>query len=183
MWCWRWLESPLDCKEIQSVNPTGNQPWIFIGRADAEAEAPILRPPDVNSWLVGKDPDAGKDWRQKGKEKCINFDIISILLLQFSHSAMSNSATPRIVARQASLFFISWSLLKLMCAESVKHSNYVIILLVVVFQPLSCVQLLWPHHTRFHYLPGFAQTHVFWFGDVTQLYKSLLPSSHILNLF
>ena len=57
------LESPLDCKEIQSVNPKGNQSWIFIGRTDAEAETPILWPPDVNNWLIRKDPDAGKDWR------------------------------------------------------------------------------------------------------------------------
>ena len=58
------LESPLDCKEIQPVNPKGNQSWIFIGRTDAEAEAPILWPPDAKRWLIGKDPDAGKDWRQ-----------------------------------------------------------------------------------------------------------------------
>ena len=55
------LESPLDCKEFQPVNPKGNQPWIFIGRTDAEAEAPILWPPDVKSQLIGKDPDAGED--------------------------------------------------------------------------------------------------------------------------
>ena len=61
------LESPLDCKEIQPVNRKGNQCWIFIGRTDAEAESPILWPPDVKNWLIGKDPDAGKDWRQKGK--------------------------------------------------------------------------------------------------------------------
>ena len=60
-------ESPLDCKEIQPVNPKGNQPWIFFGRTVAEAEAPILWPPDVNRWLNGKDPDAGKDWGQKEK--------------------------------------------------------------------------------------------------------------------
>ena len=60
------LESPVDCKEIQPVNPKGSQSWIFIGRTDAEAEAfPILWPPDVNSWIIGKDPDAGKNWRQK----------------------------------------------------------------------------------------------------------------------
>ena len=59
------LESPLDCKEIQLVNPKGNQSWIFIGRTDVEAEIPILRPPDVKSWLVWKDPDAGKDWGQE----------------------------------------------------------------------------------------------------------------------
>ena len=61
------LESPSDCKEIQSVNPKGNQSWIFIGRTDAEAEAPILWPPDAKNWLTGKDPDAGKDWRQEEK--------------------------------------------------------------------------------------------------------------------
>ena len=55
------LESPLDCKEIQQVNPKGNQPLIFIGRTDAEAETPILWPPDVKKLLIEKDPDAGKD--------------------------------------------------------------------------------------------------------------------------
>ena len=61
------LESPLDCKEIKPVNPKGNQSWIFIGRTDAEAETPIIWPPDVKYWLIEKDPDAGKDWRlEKG---------------------------------------------------------------------------------------------------------------------
>ena len=72
-WCFwtvvleKTLESPLDCQEIQPVHPKGNQSWIFIGRTDVEAETPILWPPDVKSWLLGKDPDAGKDWRQKEK--------------------------------------------------------------------------------------------------------------------
>ena len=61
------LESPLDWKEIKSVNPKGNQPWIFIGKTDAEAEAPKLWPPVAKSWLIRKDPDAGKDWRQEEK--------------------------------------------------------------------------------------------------------------------
>ena len=61
------LESPLDHKEIKPVRPKGNQSWIFIGRTDAEAEAPIFWPPDVKNWLIGKDPDAGKDWRQDEK--------------------------------------------------------------------------------------------------------------------
>ena len=61
------LESPLDCKEIQPVHPKGNHSWIFIGRTAAEAEAPILWLPDEKNWLTGKDPDAGKDWRQEGK--------------------------------------------------------------------------------------------------------------------
>ena len=70
-WCFwtvvleKTLESPLDCKEIQPVHPKGNQSWIFIGRTDAEAEVPILWPPDGKNWLIGKDPDAGKDWRQE----------------------------------------------------------------------------------------------------------------------
>ena len=72
-WCiWtvvlkRTLESPLDSKEIKSVKPKGNQSWIFIGRTDAGAEVPIIWPPDVKNWLTGKDPDAGKDWRQEEK--------------------------------------------------------------------------------------------------------------------
>ena len=72
-WCFwtvvleKTLESPLDCKEIQPVNPKGNQSWIFIGRTDAKAEAPILWPPDTKNWLIGKNPDAGKDWRQEEK--------------------------------------------------------------------------------------------------------------------
>ena len=61
------LESPLDCKEIKQVNPKENQPWLFIGRTDAESEAPTLWPPDVKSRLIGKDPDAGKEWKQKDK--------------------------------------------------------------------------------------------------------------------
>ena len=61
------LESPMDSKEIKPVNPKGNQPWIFIGRTDAEAKAPVLWPPDGKSWLTGKDPDAGKDWGQEEK--------------------------------------------------------------------------------------------------------------------
>ena len=72
-WCFwtvvleKTLESPLDCKEIQPVHPKGNHSWIFTGGTDAEAETPILWPPDVNSQLTGKDPDAGKDWGQEGK--------------------------------------------------------------------------------------------------------------------
>ena len=61
------LESPLDSKEIQPVHPKGDQSWVFIAKTDAEAETPILWPLDVNSWLTGKDPDAGKDWRQEEK--------------------------------------------------------------------------------------------------------------------
>ena len=70
-WFWtvvlKTLESPLDCKEIQPVQPKGDQSWIFIGRTDAEAETPILWPPDVKTWLIGKDPDGVKDWRWEEK--------------------------------------------------------------------------------------------------------------------
>ena len=72
-WCFwtvvleKTLESPLDCKEIQPVHPKRDQSWVFIGRTDVEAETPILWPPDAKSWLTGKDPDAGKDWRQEEK--------------------------------------------------------------------------------------------------------------------
>ena len=61
------LEGPLDYKEIQPVHSKGDQSWVFFARTDAEAEAPILWPPDAKNWLIGKDPDAGKDWRQEEK--------------------------------------------------------------------------------------------------------------------
>ena len=70
-WCFwtmvleKTLESPLDWKEIKPFNSKGNQSWIFIGRTDTEAEAPVLRPPDAKNWLIGKDPDGGKEWRQE----------------------------------------------------------------------------------------------------------------------
>ena len=70
-WCFwtvvleKTLESSLDCKKIKPINPKGNQSLIFIARTDAEAEPPILWPPDVKNWVIGKDPDAGKDWRQE----------------------------------------------------------------------------------------------------------------------
>ena len=72
-WCFwtvvleKTLESPLDCKEIQPVHPKGDQSWVFIGRTDVEAETPILWPPDAKSWLIWKDPDAGRDWGQEEK--------------------------------------------------------------------------------------------------------------------
>ena len=72
-WCFwtvvleKTLESPLDCKEIQPVHPKGDQSWVFMGRTDVEAEIPILWPPHAKSWLIGKDPDAGRDWGQEEK--------------------------------------------------------------------------------------------------------------------
>ena len=89
-WCFwtvmleRTLESPLDCKEIKSVKPKGNQPWILIGRTDAKAETLILWPPDVNSRLTGKDPDAGKDWRQEEKGMIRGWDSWMASLTQWT---------------------------------------------------------------------------------------------------
>ena len=67
LWCWRRLLWSLAWQEIEPVNPKGNQPWVFIGKTDAETEAPIFWPPDAKSWLIGKDPDARKDWGQEEK--------------------------------------------------------------------------------------------------------------------
>ena len=77
LWCWRRLltarrrRDSLDCKEVQPAHPKGDQPWVFIGRTDAEAETPILWPPGAKSWLIGKDPDAGRDWgrRRRGQQR------------------------------------------------------------------------------------------------------------------
>ena len=87
-WCFwtavleKTLESPLDCKEIQLVHHKGDQFWIFIGSIDAEAETPVLWPPDVKSWLIGKDPDAGKDWsrRRRGQQRMRWLDGITNLI-------------------------------------------------------------------------------------------------------
>ena len=67
LWCWRRLLSPLDYKEIQPVHSEGDRPWDFFGRNDAKAESPVLWPPHAKSWLIGKDPDAGRDWGQEEK--------------------------------------------------------------------------------------------------------------------
>ena len=88
-WCFQTvvlkaLESPLDCKEIKPVNPKGNQPWIFIGGTDAEAEAPTFWLPDANSWLTRKDPDAGKDWGQEEKRGDRGWDGWMVSLIQWT---------------------------------------------------------------------------------------------------
>ena len=79
LWLLKTLENPLDCKEIQPVHPKGNQSWVFIGKTDAEAETPILWPPGAKNWLIGKDPDAGKDWRQeeKGRQRMRRLDGVT----------------------------------------------------------------------------------------------------------
>ena len=85
-WCFwtvvleKTLESPLDCKEIQPIHPKGNQSWLFIGKTDAEAETPILRPPDAKNWLTEKGSDAGKDWRRRGRQSMRWLDGITDLM-------------------------------------------------------------------------------------------------------
>ena len=88
------LESPLDCKEIKSVHPKGSQPWLFIGRTDAEAETPVLWSPDVENWLIGKEPDAGEDWRQeeKGSTEDVITDWIDMSLSKLQELVMDKEA-------------------------------------------------------------------------------------------
>ena len=89
-------ESPLMSKEIKPVNPKGSQPWVFTGETDAEAEAPILGTPDVKSWLTGKDPDAGKDWRQeKGQQRRRWLDSITDLM-DMNLSKLSETVKDRV---------------------------------------------------------------------------------------
>ena len=79
LWCWKRAGSPLDCKEIKPIHPKRNQPWIFTGKIAAKADTPIFGPRDTKSWLTGRDPDAGKDWRrkEKGRQRMTWLDSIT----------------------------------------------------------------------------------------------------------
>ena len=100
------LESPLDCKEIQPVHPKGDQSWVFIGRTDIEAETPVLCPPDAKIWLIGKDPDAGKDWGQEEKGATEDdVDVHSCHLL-FDHFQFTSIHGFNIPGSYTILFFI-----------------------------------------------------------------------------
>ena len=144
------LESPLDCKQIKPVNPKGNQSLIFIGRTDAEAEAPVLWLPDAKSWLTGKDPDAGKDW---GHEKGMREDR----MVGWHHrlNGQEFEETPGDSERQGRLIYCSpWGHRELNMAEWLNNSNHKIALMQwnkdriqVIYIPVchvfSCVTCGW----------------------------------------
>ena len=106
-WCYwtvvlaKSLESPLDYKEIQPVHPKRDQTWIFIGRTDAEAETPLLWPPDARNWLTWKDPDAGKDWRWEKKETTEDVQLNGVSLSKLQELVMDKEACCAIIHRVA----------------------------------------------------------------------------------
>ena len=149
------LESPLDCKEIKPVNHKGNHSWKFFGRNDAEAKTPILWPPDAKTWLTGKDPDAGKDWRQEENWTSCQFRNWTDGLA-WDHKAL--------------LRYLSQSPVQF---SSVTQSC------PTLCDPMNCSTPGLPVH---HQLPEFTQTHVHWVGDAIQPSHPLSsPSPAALN--
>ena len=132
-WCFwtvvleKTLESPLDCKEIQSVHPKGNQSWIFIERTHIEAETPILWPPDANNWLIWKDPHAGKDWRREEKGTTENE------MVGWHHwfNGHEFGWTPGLVCCS------SWGRKELNTTEQLKWLNGILVLLLLAIKPLA----------------------------------------------
>ena len=124
---WEGSWESLDCKEIKPVNPKGNQPWIFIGRTDAEAETPILRPPEGKSQLTGKDSDPGKDWRQE------NYEATEDEMVGWHHwlNGHEFEQTPGDSKGQGSLVCCSpWSCKELDMTSLNKNNKYVKLLVV-----------------------------------------------------
>ena len=183
------LESPLDCKEIKPVNPKVNQPWIFIGRTDAEA--PIIWPPNAKNWLTGKEPDAGKDRRQEAK------GTKEDEMVGWHHQLNGHEfeQTPRDGGGQGSLACCSpwgrkgwrwlsdWTELR----WQVDNSIFVSVQFSTVTQ--SCPTLCDPMDystsgfTVLHHLVEFAQTHVHWVGDAIHHLIPCCPLFHLPSIF
>ena len=179
------LESPLDCKKIKPVNPKGNQPWMFIGKIDAEAEGLILWLSDAKSQLIGKDSDAGKDWRQKEKGRDRGWDSYIASLKQWTW-IWANSG--RLWAWHAAVHGVakSWKW------QQLNNSNIYLFGLYIYFIYLSVAKLCltlcnpmngsMPSFRVLHYLPEFSHTHGHWVDDVIQPSHPLSPPSPAVNL-
>ena len=128
VWCWRRFESPLDSKEIKPVNPKGNQPWIFIGRTEAEAEAPILWSHDAKSWLTGKDPDAGSWIHSPLSPAPLGPQACPMLFPRAIHVCASEGETPPLLCL-VDMSVWQWSLrtiLHLWLSQLTGHLSYCI---------------------------------------------------------
>ena len=133
------LESPLDSKEIKPVNPKGNQPWIFTGRTDAEAEASILWPPDTKSWLFWKDPDAGKDWRQEEKST-VEGEIVSIInSVDMNLSKLWETVKDRDAWRAVHGVSRSWTWLPREQSVSFRIPGFCLVLFRLLCPKISCL--------------------------------------------
>ena len=168
-WCFRIVvlekttESPLYSKDIKPVHPKGNQPWIFIGRTVAEAEAPILWPPDVKNWLIGKHPDAGKDWRQE--EKGTTEDE----MVGWHHRFNGHKFVLALVASDGQGSLSCYSHLGNPVAQSC----------LTLCEPMDYST---PGFPVPHQLPKLTQTHVHWVGDAIQPSHPLSSPSFAFNL-
>ena len=167
----RTLESPLDCREIKPVNPKGNQPWIFIRRTDAEAEAPILWPPDAKNWLTGKDPDARIDWGQDEK-RATGWDGWMASPTQWTWALANSEIVKDREEWHAAVHGVAKTQTQL--GDSVQSLSH-----VRLCNPMNRSTPGLPVH---HNLPESTQTRVLWAGDTIQPPHPLSPSPPAFNL-
>ena len=164
------LESPLDCKAIQPVHPKDHQSWVFIGRTDVEAETPIFWPPDVNSWLLWKDPYAGKDWGQKEKGTAED-EVIR------RHHQLNEHGfwwTPGVGDRQGGLA----------CCSSCGHKVYTIFicLFLTYFSSLQLLSLVWPFVTPWTTaLQASLSITNSWRPPEPMSIETMMPSNHLIH--